>query len=373
MSTQLVTIESAPPPLSGRERMLERRKHFLGGSDCASLFNDEKGYGCSRRLAYDKLNIPRDYPRTKEELETLERGLELEDYIVYRFQNMTGMKVRQLSDPRVSKIAPHMGVNIDRQIVGALTPQVIAHFQEAGLPVPSGPGVLECKSANEFVFPTVERAGVSGDYIFQMQQSLAVTNYEWGAFAVHGFGARLWRTIWFPVLRDEALIQEILLRGELFWANHIATGELPAPLENPDKRCKGCQWRKTCMGDRVLAIEPEDKDIPEDESLALLANDYRDMRVIVEKDKEALDAIAEQIKMHIGNANGAIVPSAGIGFRFKHSKAAVKWDSKALDATLSVLRKKFPPENLLFGSIVTEIANCKRLGTAPRPFVPFEL
>ena len=44
-----------------RAQFLQDRKQGVGGSDIASLFNI--GWGCKRRLFYDKTNTPEDFPR----------------------------------------------------------------------------------------------------------------------------------------------------------------------------------------------------------------------------------------------------------------------------------------------------------------------
>jgi predicted phage-related endonuclease len=208
MSTQSLGVSAAvPPPSAEREQWLEERRGYIGGSDCAALFNE--GYGCTRRLVYDKRGTKPDFPRTLDQMETLQRGTELEELVVYKFQRETGLKVR-CSGTVLSKTAPHAGVNIDRMITTP-SPEVLVKLFGADMAARMiGPGVLECKTANEFVFDKVSKKGAPLDYVLQMQHSLAVRNWEWGIFAVLGFGPTMWRLKLFPMFRDEKLIQAIL-------------------------------------------------------------------------------------------------------------------------------------------------------------------
>lgn len=365
-------------PLSERTQWLEGRKQYIGGSECASMFNE--GYGCTRRLVYEKRSIPIDYPRTPAEMQTLRRGQDLEEMVAFKFQEETGLRIRRMGT-RVSKEEPRAGVNIDRQIIGVSEMQLSDYFPrefEAGIVL--GPtGVLECKTANEFVFKQIERDGVPPHYVLQMQHSLAVTGYQWGIFAVLGYGPMLWKLLWFPMRRDDALCQSILKRVPKVWAI-IENGSLPDPLPQPDKRCSKCEYRKTCMGARLqINIADEDKDIPADDSLAELANDYIVARQASEEAAEVVEVIAGEIKERIGTNLGALVPAAGVGFSYKTGKPPMRWDSKAIDGVVGMVEKELAgaegdsPWLAALRNFVNAVRGCRRPGTPSRPFKFFEL
>jgi YqaJ-like viral recombinase domain len=388
MSDQLVHLESAAPPpvLSEREQWLKGRLAYIGGSDCAAMFNE--GYGCARRLVYEKRGTPPDYPRTPAELETLQRGTDLEEMVAFKFQQETDFNIRRMST-RLSKIEPRAGVNVDRQIIGVseerlseLFPILVADDPRT-FNVPLGPtGVLECKTANEFVFKQILQDGVPPHYVMQMQHSLAVTGYKWGIFAVLGYGPALWRVIWFPMLRDEALCERILQAVGETW-NIIEGDNLPAALPQPDKRCRNCQWRRSCLGSAlVMAVPDEDKDIPQDDSLAELATDYATARTAAEEANGLVEMLAEKIKERIGDKIGAIVPAAGVGFGYKTGKGAMRWDGKAIDAVVGLTEKsikavdpneKANPWFVALEKFAAAIRGCRRASAPSRPFRFFEL
>ncbi len=381
MATNLIEIAPAPPDQRADWKAL--RKKFVGGSDSASMFNE--GYGCKRRLWYDKTNVPPDYARSAQDQEVLERGTQLEDFVVFRFQQQTGLKVRVHKTSFHPRVA-HMGVNLDRQIVGVTPDELARLFGEEYRDL--GPtGALEAKTANEWAYKKiVEAKTLPPDYVLQMQHALAVKGYRWGVFAVLEVGSRL-RDCWFPVMRNEALIEQIEGRVEQMWNEHIEPNIAPEPLETPDKRCKSCLWRRTCMGGRVLSFEEAgDKEIPVDDTLMELASDYAQARAIYEQDEETLETITNLIKQHIGDNVGALVPSAGVGFRWKFNRPGKRLDSKALEGVIRELRNTLPkptdadyaerteqPTVKFVQQMIAVLEACWKPSQPARPFVFLEL
>jgi hypothetical protein len=212
-----------------------------------------------------------------------------------------------------------------------------------------------------------------------MQHSLAVTGYKWGIFAVLGYGPTMWRLIWFPMLRDEALCDSILAKVPEVWAVIEGT-ELPPALPQPDKRCPKCSYRRTCLGESLqFNVPDEDRDIPADDSLVELANDYVVARKAAEEAAEVVDVIAGQIKERIGDKPGALVPAAGVGFSFKTGKPPMRWDGKAIEGVLAFTEKGMPKETpedpwfTVLRTCIDAVKGCKRPGTPSRPFKYFEL
>jgi predicted phage-related endonuclease len=365
-----------------REQWLAARKQFIGGSDSAAMFNE--GYGCCRRLVYDKRGTPIDYPRTPAEIETLQRGTDLEEMVAFKFQQESGLKIRRMGT-RISKVEPRAGVNVDRQIVGITGERYRDLFPDANVEFWTPTGVLECKTANEFVFKQILKDGVPPHYVMQMQHSLAVTGYKWGVFAVLGYGPMLWRVIWFPMLRDDNLCDAILNRVPDVWTM-VEGGELPPALPQPDKRCPKCEWRRTCLGAQLaLNVPDEDKDVPTDDSLAELATDYMVARKTSDEAAELVDTIATQIKERIGDRPGVLVPAAGVGFSYKKAAPPMRWDGKGIEGVLGLVEREMPatvealdeakknPWFNVFDKLVLAVKGCKRPGTPSRPFKPFEL
>ena len=314
MATDLVHIETLPEG-TDRAEWLERRRRFIGGSDSAAMFNE--GYGCTRRLVYDKRGTPIDFPRTQQEIETMQRGTELEELVAFKFQTETGLKIRK-SATRVSKEEPRAGVNIDRQIVGVSEKKLGELFPksyESGVVL--GPtGVLECKTANENVFKQIQIKGVPSHYVLQMQHSLAVTGYKWGIFAVLGYGPTLWRLLWFPMLRDEKLCQAIIARVPEVW-KMVEFGPFPDALPQPDKRCSKCEWRRTCLGSAFTAAPEDDGVYAEDDSLSEIVADYLSAKAAAAETDEVLEIVKGQLKTRLGDRQHVAIPSLNARIRFK--------------------------------------------------------
>jgi predicted phage-related endonuclease len=332
MSTQSVGFTSpALPPSAEREQWLEGRREYIGGSDCSALFNE--GYGCTRRLVYDKRGIKPDFPRTKDQLEILQRGTELEELVVFKFQKETGLKVRCVNSPQFSKSSPHAGVNLDRMITTP-DPEVLAKLFGTEMAAKmTGPGVLECKTANEFVFAKIEKNGAPKDYVLQMQHSLAVKNWHWGIFAVLGYGPALWRLMLFPMFRDEALVETILNRVEEVWGV-IENGPYPDALPQPDKRCKSCQFRKTCLGSSFMAPAEDGGDYVEDESLGEIVGHFLAAKREADEFGKIKDTIAGQLKKLLGDRQHVLVSALNSRIRF------VPTEQERIDT--DALRAKYP-------------------------------
>lgn len=167
-------------------------------------------------------------------------GHVMEPVTASRFAEATGLNVQNFNSMVAHRDHPWMLANIDRRVVGLNEGQ--AAWLEAifGQAV-SGPGVIELKNVEfakgwgkpDNVHATAglcTSGEVPEDYFVQVQHQLAVMGYEWAFLVVTIAG---WETRWYPILRDEELIADIIeLEGEL-WAG-IQRGELPdIDVEHP--------------------------------------------------------------------------------------------------------------------------------------------
>lgn len=329
-------------PISPREQWLEERRRGIGGSDCASLFPEDTKYGCTLKLYFDKINQLPDFLRTPREERILRRGVLFEDIIATLFCDETGLQVRRQKS-REMPGKPYMRVNMDRQVINITRSKLVSiwpQYEELlALPEECGPGYLECKTANSFVYrrmmqPPDQGGGLPIDYVLQLQHGLAVTGYRWGVFAVLEPGSGDF--VAFPMTRRENLIQEIIRRAESFWAWKEA-GKAPSPLEKPDSRCSNCLFRKTCpLNDMIAAgIPKDDGEYQTDDSLAELACDLREAKEMLAEKQELVDTITDVIKEKVGDRQRISIPSAGMRIRWTYSKPRVSWDTKALDAAMN--------------------------------------
>ncbi|WP_062359823.1 YqaJ viral recombinase family nuclease [Vreelandella aquamarina] len=167
-------------------------------------------------------------------------GHVMEPVTASRFAEFTGLNVQNFNCMLAHPEHPFMLANIDRRIVGVTDAQSAWLELVMGQTV-KGPGVAELKNV-EFAQgwgrpDNVHTTGglcttgeVPEDYFIQVQHQLAVTGYEWGFLVVTIAG---WETRWYPILRDDELIDDLIaLEGEL-WAT-IQRGEMPEiDVEHP--------------------------------------------------------------------------------------------------------------------------------------------
>lgn len=331
-----------------RETWLEERRKGVGGSDCASLFPEDSKYGCTLKLFYDKTGVSPDFQRSAREERILRRGHLFEDTVAAFFTEETGLKIRR-QPSREMKGRPYMRVNMDRQIISVTREQLLTlwpQYEElTTLPEDCGPGYLEAKTANSFVFrkmmlPPDQGGGLPNDYVLQLQHGLGVTGYKWGVFAVLEPGAGDF--VAFPMIRKENLIAEIVRRAESFWAWKDA-GTQPSPLAKPDSRCKNCIFRKTCPLNELIAagIPHDDGEYQADDSLAELGADLRDAEEMLEEKQTLVEAIKEKLKEELGDRQRVSIPAIGFRVRYAWSKPSERWDTKGLEAEHPELKEKY--------------------------------
>jgi hypothetical protein len=311
------------------KKPLERRRLFVGGSDSANLFPEDSKYGCDVKMFFDKSGHKSDYPRSPKEENILKRGHIWESVVALYFQESTGLKIRRMGT-RQSKEHPALGVNMDRQIIGATTAELQAVWPNSpeiaalaiAEPFHPGPGYLECKSANEWMFRQLMDTGVPTDYILQVNHGLAVTGYKWGVFAVlepsgGNFAA-------FPYVFKPNLAAEQIKRAEAFWAL-LEANQMPEVKVN-DKRCHGCIFRRSCPRSKALLAE-RDKEftaegyVADDSSeLVELLADYKDAVEVADQKAETVETIKARLKETLGDRQRVEVPSAGMRISYDKGK-----------------------------------------------------
>lgn len=169
-----------------------KRSKGVGGSDAGYLIQPRFG-----RTPY-AIWLEKTGQAEREEItsEAAYWGTRNEANVADWYSEQTGRKVRR-QPPIVSKTHPFMLGNVDRQIVGD----------------PRGPGILEVKTAGEFRGFTNESELPAG-YYAQLQHYLAVTGYQWGAFAVLVGGNKGYK---FEVERNDEYIARLINIEAEFW------------------------------------------------------------------------------------------------------------------------------------------------------------
>jgi putative phage-type endonuclease len=197
-------FERIPLP---KERIdwLSLRQQGIGSSDAAAACGVDP-YLSALDLYLDKVSPVQD----NEDNAATYWGKVLEDIVAREYNLRTGHKVQRSHALLRSVAHPHMLANLDRVIVAGS----------------DGPGILECKTAGQFM---VREWGPDGSdevppqYFLQVQHQLAVTGYQWAALAVL-IGGRDYRV--YPMRRSEDLIASIVEMTGDVWAR-VAQREPP--------------------------------------------------------------------------------------------------------------------------------------------------
>lgn len=290
---------------AARESWLEARRQGIGGSDVDDALG-ELPYGCSRRLAYEKLGIPADYPEDHALL--YRRGNDLEPLVCQRYTEETGRKVVR-RPPTVHPTEPWARVTVDREILGAHDVTVVGAEGPKDIADP-GVGVLEVKTHAAHAYARVKREGLPAGHILQLQWGMWVRNRKWGSFAV--LNPETWEMVTFDVQFDPELIARIEPHIRAIW-EMIQREQMPAKLDPTDKRCLRCAWRKSCQGEAlaqaVLPREERDVEAERDDGLLEIFTDRAEIKRAVDEYQAILELIDTRLKEAIGGRQ--VVEAAG--------------------------------------------------------------
>ena len=215
--------------MTEREKFLAERQLGVGGSDAASLFN--LGWGCQRRLWYDKTAQEPDSPRKPSAI--MEIGNLLEPLFAKMYSEETGNEV-----------------NREKVFVKDAKNPLCVHIDAWVRKTPAPPkGVAEIKSCGRGAFCKYKREGLPEDYVLQLQHGMGVTGCDWGVFII---GCRdSGEILHFEVNFNPEIYAEIKSAARSFWET-LKHKENPIDrLEPDDHRCASCSYRTTCQGEHI--------------------------------------------------------------------------------------------------------------------------
>jgi hypothetical protein len=321
--------------MTDREKWLQERKRGLGGSDIGAIFNLD--FGCARALAYDKINVPEDFP--KHETAEMERGTLLEPVILKLYKMRSGRSAIEPS-PKIAfhKSHRYMFVSMD-----AITED----------PLKAGEGYAEFKCVNRFVMKKFKKEGLRRSYILQMQHGLVVTGFTWGSFGILCLDP--WEFAYFDVLADPEL-QAMLVQEEKYaWDmmhNERLADQLP---DENDKRCQTCPWRRTCRGKEFSlapASEGEQGEVVPTPELLPLVSEWVELDQISKAAEEHIETIKEAMRGFIGDKYGISVPGARV---LMPKWEEERWETKQLNRLLPLLTKVAETDEWIFDKTLDEL------------------
>jgi predicted phage-related endonuclease len=267
--------------MTEREKFLAERQLGCGGSDAASLFN--LGWGCQRRLWYDKTAAEKNFEF--EQTKAVRLGNLMEPWFAAEYAAETGNAVDMRAVFSQDKAA-HIAVHIDAWV----------HARSRAM------GVAEIKSCGRGAWHKYRREGLPEDYVLQLQTGMGVTGCLWGVFII---GCRDSGEIlhWEVDFRPE-IYTEILAAAAVFWKDLKAEQNPYERLEPDDKRCASCSYRTTCQGEHIslaaAGLTAKDGYEMDNSILPLLIE--RAERSALKKEAENLfDETNEEIKARLGD------------------------------------------------------------------------
>lgn len=333
--------------MTTREEFLLQRKAGIGGSDVSSLFSE--GYGCRRRLFYDKIGAIPDFPR--EENDAMSLGKFLESWFADKYQRTTGRPVYSYDKAFVHPAYPELRVNLDRS----------AAHENGHL------GAQEIKAMGRAMYYKTKREGLPIDYVLQLQHGILVPHridgsvmFDWGCYAIgcRDDGALMY----WDVERDEKIHKEIILAGQSFWAT-VENGPIPDALEPDDRRCQKCEFRVTCQGNALVELEPEGELIAAPELLPLVAEKI-ERDALYDQAVELCEETDEELKTALGERQAVIV--GGSKLYHRPQKGKVLYKGKELLAKYKEVRNYM---RWLVGQLPNEAASAM-LNDANYPIAP---
>lgn len=241
------------------------RKEYIGSSDIASVM------GLSRwrtPLQLWALKTGRVEPDDLSEVEHIQLGTELEEFVAQKFSKESGLKVRRAPQHYVHPDHFHFRAQIDRLITGT-------------------DEILECKTASAWKAKEWEGEDIPQEYILQVMWQLGVSGKSTGWIAVLiGGQAFKFKKIEF----DQELFDRMLSEAVKFW--EMVENETP-PM---------------AMGDDnyfILELYPEsDERIEQVEELNDKIALRQQLKNTIDETMEHKDEIEAQIKQVIGDNLG---------------------------------------------------------------------
>jgi len=205
------TIREIP---QDRKEWLRLRRHYVGASEVAALFNAQPSYAMGVYALWLVKAGRMDPPEV--ESERAAWGLRLEEAIAQAAAEREGWSLL----PGVYASYGGLAATLDRRIVGP-TEADRAVLGEAA----DGPGVLELKNVDWLVHRRSWEDEPPLHVLLQLQAQLLAVGYRWGAVAalVGGNDLRIYRYAARPVLQDE-----MMRRVADFWLS-IDFDRPPAP------------------------------------------------------------------------------------------------------------------------------------------------
>lgn len=239
------------------------RTKYIGGSDIASVLGLSRWKTPLRLWAEKTGEIE---PDDLSEVEHVQLGVELEDFVANKFERESGLKVRRDSRMFNHKEHAFLVAHIDRRITGT-------------------DELLECKTCSAWKEKEWEGEEIPIEYIYQVQWYLGILGMSKGYIAVLIGGQKF---VYKTIEADESLFAEMVDQAVSFWFEFVQK-KVP-PIAMPGDKDTLFELYPGGETEPVLQLSEADREIV---NLFLL-------------DREALKVKEKKIKEDIENAENRV-------------------------------------------------------------------
>ncbi|MGH1635252.1 lambda-exonuclease family protein [Enterococcus avium] len=281
-----------------RTEWLMDRQKGIGGSDVATILGLNK-WKAPYQLWLEKTG---QIEIEESDSEPAYWGNVLEEVVAKEFTERTGKKVRRRNQVFEHPLHPFLRANIDRDVVGENA-------------------ILECKTANAFLFKEWDGDEIPMSYLCQIQHYMNVLNRDCAYVAVLIGGQRF---IWKKVDRDQALIDMITERLVEFWEVNVLKGVEPS-IDGSDATTDFLKERYSEEGENEITLSSTF-----DELIETKKQLKTDEALI----KKKIQQIDNQITSELGKQNAVVAITP---------KSVISWKScKRTSINKELLEEKYP-------------------------------
>lgn len=291
-----------------RVTWLQERRKGIGGSDVAAIAGLSK-WKSPVEVYLEKVG---EAPE-EEQSEAAYWGTILEDIMAREFQLMTGLKVQRRNAILQHSEYPWMIANLDRVIVDK----------------ERGRGVLECKTASEWLRSEWEGDKVPDAYMIQVQHYLAVTGYQYAYIAALIGGNKF---IYKEIKRDEEVINYLIKIERDFW--QLVESRTPPEMDGSEASSKllDMLYPEAEKGAEIrLPMEAED-----------LIAEYEQARAEEQAAAERKEAVANKLKALLGTNEIGVVGDRKVTWKMVTSS---RLDTKTLKTECPDIYAKYARES----------------------------
>lgn len=318
---------TALAPYLDKDAWLEVRNRKIGASDVPAVLG-KSPYDPAAQAVWDRIVLGK--TEDLSDSGDVRRGLKFEPVAADTFVERTGLTVKRWPMKEHPEL-PFLVCDVDRLAVSVPTPEDWPEALRGDMDWQEGPGALELKVPRVGNFYNMRDEGLPLTHIIQHQAQFAVTGWKWGLFAF--YTPEYDDLAWFPVLRDDEFIDDIMLpRLRVWWENHIE-GEIrpERPLPEPPR------WPDPVPGEATLRSDPQWEQA---------AAYYREAEYDQSRAKMKMEAAEENVVALLGEGDQHVA-GAGIVVKRYSTNPQTRTDYKAVFAAIELAQQNGDTERLM--------------------------